>query len=127
MPAISLHILRVGLGVTFLWIGILIWRDPELWGSFMQPWAADLLVSSVENTMKTTAVLDMLIGLALLLGFWTWIAAGLAALHLVVVIVTVGLNDITVRDFGLLTASLALSVASMPQRLRARFSADTLR
>ena len=126
MSKTSLFILRQGLGITFLAIGILIWRDPELWGSFMQPWAKDLLISSVENTMKATAVIDMLVGLALILGVRTWIAAGFAAIHLAGVIVTVGFNDITVRDFGLLAASAALCWATLPPRLKSRFSADTL-
>jgi hypothetical protein len=28
----SFHILRVGLAITFLWIGVLIFKNPESWG-----------------------------------------------------------------------------------------------
>lgn len=118
MPKNSILVLRVGLGLTFLVIGVLIWREPELWGAFIQPWAQDLLIGSVENTMRTTAVLDMVIGLALIIGFYTWLAAAIAVLHLLLVIITVGFNDTTVRDFGLLTASLALFLATLPKQFQ---------
>jgi len=42
MDKASFHILRIGLAVTFLWIGVLILRNPEAWGGYMRPWAAGL-------------------------------------------------------------------------------------
>ena len=35
MNRTSFHILRVGLAVTFLWIGILILKNPEAWGGYL--------------------------------------------------------------------------------------------
>jgi len=109
MNKVGFHILRVGVAITFLWIGILIFRNPEAWGSYLQPWAAKLLFVPIREAMIGTAILDIVIGGWLLfIDRFTWIAAALAFLHLIVVLVTSGITDITVRDIGLLAATLAL-------------------
>lgn len=102
------HILRLGLAITFLWIGIMIWRAPEVWGGYLQPWAAALLLVSIKNALLVTAVLDIVIGLLLLFNIFTWLAALVGALHILTVLITAGVNAITVRDIGLLAAALAL-------------------
>ncbi|MBI2485251.1 DoxX family membrane protein [Candidatus Uhrbacteria bacterium] len=104
----SYHILRVGIAITFLWIGLLIFKEPEAWGAFLQPWAAGILPMPIEQAMTSTAVLDLLIGLALLLDFYVWLAALLGMIHLVIVLTVSGINPITVRDIGLLTGTFAL-------------------
>lgn len=108
-PSASL-ILRVGIGITFLWIGILIFRDPAGWASMIQPWAAAYIPGNIQTAMMQTAVLDMLIGVLLITGLWTGIAALIGALHLLVVLVTAGITDITARDIGLLAAAIALAL-----------------
>ncbi len=108
MKKSAFHILRVGVAITFLWIGVLIFKDPQAWGGFLQPWAADLLPVPLEQAMIGTAILDILVGIILLSGFFVWIAALVGSIHLIIVLVTVGINDVTVRDIGLLAATLAL-------------------
>lgn len=107
-------ILRIGLGVTFIWIGIMIWQDPLGWGGFIKPWALSLMVGSLEQTMKVTAVGDIVIGLWLLVGWKTWLPSALALLHLLVVVITSGINSFTVRDIGLMGAALALVITTWP-------------
>ena len=108
MKKSAFHILRVGVAITFLWIGVLIFKDPQAWGGFLQPWAADLLPVPLEQAMIGTAILDILVGIILLSGFFVWIAALVGSIHLIIVLGTVGINDVTVRDIGLLAATLAL-------------------
>lgn len=112
----ALHVLRVGLGITFLWIGVLIFRDPQFWSGFIQPWAADLIPVPLESAMISTAILDVLIGLLLLVDVLTWVAALVATIHLAVVLITVGIDVVTVRDIGLLAGTLALAWARAPKR-----------
>lgn len=111
MSYYAFHILRVGLAITFLWIGILILREPVAWTGFIRPWAETLLLSTPEKAMVGTAILDILIGAALLLDFWTFWASLAAALHLVIVLSVAGIDAITVRDIGLLAGALALAVS----------------
>lgn len=112
MSKLSYHILRIGLAVTFLWIGFLIFMEPEVWGGFLQPWVVELLPVSVKIAMTGTAFLDALVGALLLLNFYTWLAAGVGALHLVIVLITAGFNSVTVRDIGLLASSISLALQS---------------
>ncbi len=110
----SYHILRVGLAITFIWIGILILKSPESWGGYLQPWAVNLLPVSIKEALIGTAFLDIVIGILLLIDWWTWLAGLLGTLHLVSVLIVSGITDITVRDIGLLAAALAITVESFP-------------
>lgn len=120
MSSSSFHILRVGIGITFLWVGILILRDPEAWGGLLQPWASGLIGGSLTQAMIGTAILDVTVGGLLLVNVFVWPAALLGALHLVIVLTTVGINAITFRDIGLLAATVALTVHTWPTWLRLR-------
>lgn len=110
----AFHIVRVGLGITFLWIGILIFAQPEQWGNLLLPWAAGILPIPLYEAMIGTAVLDIVIGFFLLIDVATWFFASLAFLHLVTVIIVVGIRAGTARDLGLLAASLALIFDAWP-------------
>lgn len=106
------HILRIGLAVTFIWIGILIYKSPEVWGGFLRPFAIDLLSTSLREIMLATAIFDIGVGILLLFNIFTPIASILASLHLAIIIVTSSFNDVIVRDMGLLSASIALAISS---------------
>ena len=106
----AFHVLRVGLGITFCWIGILILTQP-----WVQALAPDPLL-----VMIPTAVLDIIVGFLLLMDAATWLAAGIGAGHLLIVMATTGIGTIIIRDLGLFAASLALLVDSFPEKLLER-------
>lgn len=118
MKKTSFHIVRVGLAITFLWIGVLIIRQPEAWGGYLEPWAAGLVPVPLEQAMWGTAFLDIVIGILFLIDWKTWFAGLLAAVHLVIVLTVSGITDITVRDIGLLAAALAVLVDALPLRVK---------
>lgn len=116
MNKIAYNILRIGLGITFLWMGILIWQSPELFGSFLQSGIAER-IPDLAQAMKGAAVLDIVVGVMLLTGLWTWLWALIGALHLVAVIVGIGgFGGITARDTGLLLACVSLVVLKWPSK-----------
>jgi len=117
MNKTSFHILRVGLAITFLWVGVLILKNPEAWGGYLQPWANELLLVPIEQAMIGAAILDIVIGVFLLADIFTWLAALVGAVHLIIVLAVSGISDITVRDIGLLAAALAIFVDSLPQAI----------
>ena len=92
MQKLSLHILRIGLGITFLWVGILIFQNPEAWGGYISPWALELLPMPIKEIMLGTAFLDMALGVLLLSNSFVWIASLVASLHLVSVLMASGIN-----------------------------------
>ena len=118
MSKSSFHILRVGTAITFLWIGILIFQDPEGWGSYIAPWVVELLPFSVKTVMIDTAILDIAIGALLLFDFLTPWAALMGALHIFSVIAVSGVNEATVRDIAIVSGTLALFADSVPERVK---------
>lgn len=114
MQKLPFNLLRIGLAIVFIWVGVFIIQDPHGWGSMIQPWALKLIPGSLDQVMISTGTLDILIGIFMLFNIWTWLAAFVGAVHLLIVLVTVGVNVITVRDIGLLFATLALMAASSP-------------
>lgn len=113
----ALHIVRVGTGITFVWIGLLVFNNPEGWGSMIQPWAANLLPFGIKEAMITTAILDIVIGFLLLIDVFTAFAALLGALHLASVLVVVGITPGTSRDIAILASTIALMVTYWPRSL----------
>ena len=116
----SYHLLRVGMGITFLWIGILIFRDPSFWGGFLQPWAAGLLPIPLAEAMIATAILNIAIGIFLLIDVYVWIAAAVASIHLALILIVTGVDVITVRDIGLLAAGISLFWNDLPVKFKAQ-------
>ena len=114
MSKVSFHILRVGISVTFIWIGVLILKSPESWGGYLQPWAVKLLPFGISQAMISTALLDIIIGVFLLVDWLTWLAASLGTIHLIIVLLVSGISDITIRDIGLLAGTIAILIDSLP-------------
>lgn len=112
----SYHILRIGLAITFIWIGVLILKAPEAWGGYLQPWAVSLLPFSVKKALIGTAIFDIVVGVLFLINRKAWLAGLLGTSHLAIVLITSGVTDITVRDIGLMAATLAAAIESMPSR-----------
>jgi uncharacterized membrane protein YphA (DoxX/SURF4 family) len=110
MKISALSILRIGLAITFIWIGIMILKDPEGWGAFLEPWARELLPISLTSAMIGAGIFDVLIGLLLLIAPLVWLGALLGSLHLLIILITSGINEVTVRDVGLLAGTLALMI-----------------
>ena len=122
MSKLAHHILRIGLGIMFLWIGILIYRAPDAWANFIQPWAVNLLPESPHNIMVQTAFLDMAIGFFLLIGVYTWLIALVATFHLITILIASGIDDVTVRDIGLVVATLTLFLETLPANLKVKLA-----
>lgn len=118
MKKLSFHIVRVGLAITFLWIGVLIFENPEAWDGYLEPWAVGLLPIPLSEAMIGTAILDIAIGALLLIDTFTWLAALSGAVHLGIVLTVSGITDITVRDIGLFAGLIAIFADSLPQAIR---------
>lgn len=110
------HLKRITLGITFIWVSVMIFQEPVFWSGFIDPWATNLIPFDLETMMKMTAGLDLLIGLLLIADKWTWIVSLIASLHLLAILVVSGIDTVTVRDIGLLGASAALTLVSVPAK-----------
>lgn len=106
------HILRVGMGITFAWLGILIIQNPENFAGLVEPWARNIMPMGMNQVMTFTGAFDIIIGIWLISAIRIWIPAALAALHLlaVLIVTTGGIDSVIIRDIGLFAASLALAI-----------------
>ncbi len=102
-------ILRIGLGLTFLLIGIDQILHLQNWIGYLAPWAQNILATTPEQFFFYNAIFDITLGGLLLLGILTRLLAVVAFLHLIGVIANIGYNEIAIRDLGLLFAALALA------------------
>ncbi len=118
MKKTSFWILRLGLAATFFWIGVFILKNPEAWGSFIKPWAVKLLPFPLKEIMIGNGIFDVVIGALFLINPLVWLASALGVFHLITVLVVSGINDVTVRDIGLLAAALALLAESWPEKYK---------
>lgn len=108
---LSIHILRLGLGITFVLTGILILKDDDKWAHMVPDWFSRY-VSSVRSFMIATALFDLAVGGWLISGYLTSLAAVVAAIHLLGVLIATGRHTFheTYRDIGLLFMAVALAV-----------------
>lgn len=111
MTILPIIILRIGLGITFVLSGILILKDEDKWTHMLPEWFVKY-IPSARSFMIITAWSDLILGAWLLSGYFTGIAASLAALHLIGVLIVSGKDEFheVYRDIGLLFASVALAV-----------------
>ena len=108
----SFLILRIGLAIVFIWVGVAILQRPEVWGGFLAPWAMNLLPFSLHDTMLVVGIFDIIVGALLIIPGTVRLASALAFLRVLFVLIASGITDITIRDVGLLAMSLALFMQS---------------
>lgn len=108
---LSIALVRIGLGITFILTGILILKDEDKWTHMLPGWFSKYLPSG-RSFMIVTAWTDIITGIWLLSGYFTGIAALLAALHLLGVLIVSGKQEFheVYRDIGLLFMAVALAV-----------------
>ncbi|MBI4147943.1 DoxX family membrane protein [Candidatus Woesearchaeota archaeon] len=115
-------ILRIAVGLTYLLVGIDQIQHPENWQGYLAPWAQEFLNADHKEFFFQNGIFDAVLGGVLLLGFLTRYAAMLAVLHLVMVLLNIGYNEIAIRDLGILLSALALSLYQ-----KTPYSIDALR
>lgn len=100
--------LRVGLGLTFLFIGVDILRHPTVWLGFVPQ---ETMFSLDRDTMlKMGGLFDITIGLLLTIKAWPRVAAALAVIHLLGIFSLNGIDGVLARNIGLLGTAIAVMV-----------------
>lgn len=107
--ALGRLLLRIGLSGVFLWFGIDKFIHPDIWVNYIPGWFPMLI--PVSAFILLMGVVESLIGLFVLIGFYTRICASIAALMMIPIIISLGYNEIGVRDFGILM--LAVGIAAL--------------
>lgn len=107
------RILGVGLGLTFIYAGTSSLLSPQNWIGFVPEWLNIFpeLIKGIqfrESFLFLHGVFEIIMGAWLISGYKTKIPALLSFLSIAAIILFYGIDDVTFRDFGLLSAALAL-------------------
>jgi uncharacterized membrane protein YphA (DoxX/SURF4 family) len=110
----AILLLRVGLGIIFLYAAVSSLANPRDWLGYLPQVARDMFDGFV--LLKIFAVYELLLVLWLAIGKYVHYAALLAAATLAgIVLANFSLFAITFRDIALIFAALALAVLAWPQ------------
>lgn len=99
-------ILRIGLAVVLIYAGVKILMDPFSWIGFVPDWVTFL--AAKESFLKLHGIIEIVLGLGLLSGFYPAVFSGLTFLDFVSILIFYGIDDVVFRDIGLAAAALAL-------------------
>ena len=99
-------VVRIGLSLVFLWFGINQIFNREDFLSYLPEFL--LTLSFAETIVLINGIFEVIAGLLLLLGIGIRPVALLLAIHLLGITFSLGYNDIAIRDFGLVMATIAV-------------------
>ena len=103
----SAPVLRIGLALVVLWFGLNQIFDSATWMGYLPGFVFNLPISA-ELFVLLNGIAEVVLGGLLLLGLFTRVASGLLFLHLFGISVSLGYNDVMIRDLGLSIAMLAV-------------------
>jgi uncharacterized membrane protein YphA (DoxX/SURF4 family) len=106
----GLLVLRLGLAAVFVWFGLSQVLDAHSWQWWVKDWVSDLTRLSPEIIVYLNGSFEVIFGALLALGVRIKVAATALALHIAIVTLYVGYNEVGVRDFGLTMATIALAL-----------------
>ena len=122
MKSFPLFLFRLGLGLVFLWFGVDKFIHTSLWLSYITPAMSELIPFSQGLFIHTLGIIEIVLGGFLILGLFVRLVALFIALHLFFVVLTLGLNDVAVRDIGLMITAIALAlIKKHPYRIVSGF------
>jgi uncharacterized membrane protein YphA (DoxX/SURF4 family) len=108
----SYLVLRLGLAVVFLWFGIDKIIHPAYW---LNAWVASSALYLMDKVGLTgtqfiyiNGIFEILIGLSMVTGVFSKLFSFVAVLFLLMLFLFVGLNEVTIRDFGLIGGFIAV-------------------
>jgi len=103
----SAPILRIGVSIVFLWFGFNQVFDPNYFISYLPAFVYQLPFSVISFVMFN-GILELILGGLLIAGMYTRVVAFLLGLHLLAITISLGYNEIAVRDLGLTIATFAV-------------------
>jgi len=105
----SFLILRLGLGFVFFWFGLDKLLNVDNWLGYITPSLDKLIFIDINTFMFILGGVEIILGVLLIIGLFLRIVSVVIAIHLFFIIISIGFNDISVRNFGLLAIAVALS------------------
>jgi len=102
-------ILRLSVSFIFLWFGVNQLANPQWFIGYLPLWS--LKIVSASTLLVINGLVEIVLGLLLLLGIAVRLSALLLSLHLLSITLSLGYNDVAVRDLGLTLATFSVFLA----------------
>ena len=99
-------ILRIFLSLVFLWFGINQVYAPAEWVTFVPDFVGQIIPANTVVIINGS--MEILFGLMMISGFYLRLSSLVMGIHLFFIALSMGMNVIAVRDYGLTFATLAL-------------------
>ena len=110
-----LFVLRIGLGAVFLYFGIDKFVNPSNWTGWIPEALLEIIPVSDFTFIYVQGAVHVILGVLLLSGLFTRVAAAVtAALMLLIITVVIGatgFNDLAVRDAAIFFMAVSLALA----------------
>lgn len=104
---LAMPILRISLGLVFLYFGFQQISNPDSWISFIPEFLTGSFLSP-NNLVISNGILELSLGTFLILGLYTRFSSLVLSVHLFFIAISIGFSPIGVRDFGLAASTLAV-------------------
>lgn len=102
-------ILRIGLGMSFLFLGVNKIAKPEIWVGWI-PLQLKPLIPDVNQFLVFNGVMEVVAAFMLIFGIYTKVASVAVSAFLLAILLFFGADDITSRDIGLLAMAITIVV-----------------
>lgn len=102
--------LILGLGFVFFWFGLDKLIHPENWIGYISPFLSSLIFFNLNSFIYLLGFIELVLGILLWTKWKLKFISLLISMHLLLIIIFTGFNEITVRDIGLLTMALSLFI-----------------
>ena len=99
-------VLRIGLGLVFIWFGYSGLTNTAMWVNLVPAWT--LSIAPAATLVKLHGAFELIGGLLLCAGLWTRWVSGLLLLDLLNTITLLPYGPIMVRDVGLAISLLSV-------------------
>lgn len=100
-------VLRIAISLVFLWFGLNQIFDSSSFLGWLPQWVYKLPIEPL-TLILFNGIFETLFGVLLLMGMFTRISALILGIHLLIITIGLGYNDIAVRDLGLTIATFAI-------------------
>lgn len=100
-------VLRISLGLVFLWFGFTNIFNYESLVGYLPEFVYSLGIS-LQSIMLLNGIFEIVFGTLLIIGLFTRVVAFILFLHVLLIMFSLGYNDVAIRDFGLAFATLAV-------------------
>ena len=101
-------ILRISLSLVFLWFGLTSVFNSDALIGYVPEFAYNLPIS-LESIVILNGIFEIVLGILLITGLFTRVVAFVLFLNTLLIMFSLGYNDVAVRDFGIALATLAIA------------------